>query len=413
MKRATVLLVIGLTATAVLGEEPVYFPDAGLKAAVEAELGISDPTPTDMLGLTSLVARYSGILDLTGLEYAENIRWLNLLDNQISDISVLSGLTNLQYLFLTENQISDISPLSRLTNLETLGLDGNQISDTRPLSALTNLRYVGLSANQIDDISPLSSLASLEQLWIGNNQISALPVLSGLTNLQWLYLWNNQISDTSPLSALKNLQGLYLWKNEISDTSPLSALTNLQLLDLRDNHIGDISPLSALTNLTFLDLIGNQTSDISPLTALTSLRWLLLNGNPLNWEAYCIYIPIILKNNTGVTLYADPNPYNCDTPEAIVEHAAETIANLDPENLNNANSAMALINKINATLVMIQEGFHVEALEKLHDDILQKTDGCATTGEPDRNDWILTCEDQEELYALITQAIELLVNLIY
>ena len=40
---------VGLTAA----EDPVYFPDAELKAAIEQALGVVDPTPTDMLALTS------------------------------------------------------------------------------------------------------------------------------------------------------------------------------------------------------------------------------------------------------------------------------------------------------------------------------------------------------------------------
>lgn len=34
-----------------MAQVPVNFPDANLKAAVETALGISDPTPTDMLAL--------------------------------------------------------------------------------------------------------------------------------------------------------------------------------------------------------------------------------------------------------------------------------------------------------------------------------------------------------------------------
>lgn len=58
-------------------EDPVYFADSNLKATVEAELGITNPTPTDMLGLTYLLASYDGIFDLTGLEYATNLIYLN------------------------------------------------------------------------------------------------------------------------------------------------------------------------------------------------------------------------------------------------------------------------------------------------------------------------------------------------
>ena len=72
----------------VMAADPVYFPDANLKAAVESELGIIDPTPTDMLSLTSLHA--VGIEDLTGIEYAMNLDFLNLAyNNQIGDLSLI------------------------------------------------------------------------------------------------------------------------------------------------------------------------------------------------------------------------------------------------------------------------------------------------------------------------------------
>ena len=62
----------GLSQTA-MAEDPVYFADANLKAAVESELGISNPTPTDMLLLSTLDANMCGITDLTGIEYATNL----------------------------------------------------------------------------------------------------------------------------------------------------------------------------------------------------------------------------------------------------------------------------------------------------------------------------------------------------
>jgi len=67
-----------------------------------------------------------------------------------------------------------------------------------------------------------------------------------------------------------------------------------------------------------------------------------------------------------------------------------------------------LINKIEATLVMIEEGLYAEALDKLEHDILKKTDGYAETGAPDKTDWIVDCEAQAEVYPLIVYAIEFL-----
>ncbi|MCL1866896.1 MAG: leucine-rich repeat domain-containing protein [Oscillospiraceae bacterium] len=53
------------------------------------------------------------------------------------------------FLYLQGNKITDISPLVALTNLEELNLSQNQITDISPLSALTNLKILDLSQNHI------------------------------------------------------------------------------------------------------------------------------------------------------------------------------------------------------------------------------------------------------------------------
>ena len=144
MKINVSLIMIFVTAISytALAEEPVYFADASIKQAVEEALGVTDPSPIDMLGLTSLSARNRGISNLAGLEYARNLQELSLGANHINDRSPLSRLTSLQNLNLSNNRISDISPLSGLTSLRDLGLQGNQISDLSPLSGLTRLQYL-------------------------------------------------------------------------------------------------------------------------------------------------------------------------------------------------------------------------------------------------------------------------------
>jgi hypothetical protein len=84
--------------------------------------------------------------------------------------------------------------------------------------------------------------------------------------------------------------------------------------------------------------------------------------------------------------------------------AVETL--LTPENLKNENMKNALLNKIDEALEMINRGNYKSALNKLQNDILQKTNGCAEIGEPDKNDWIITCEEQSEIYPLIIETIE-------
>ncbi|NIP23310.1 MAG: hypothetical protein GWN67_17075 [Phycisphaerae bacterium] len=55
---------------------------------------------------------------------------------------------------------------------------------------------------------------------------------------------------------------------------------------------------------------------------------------------------------------------------------------------------------------MIEEDNYTGALNKLENDILTKINGCDKMGEPDKNDWIITCEEQGEIYPLVIGTIE-------
>jgi hypothetical protein len=105
--------------------------------------------------------------------------------------------------------------------------------------------------------------------------------------------------------------------------------------------------------------------------------------------------------------------------QEIVEDAQDAldwldtaIDDLDPGVLRNRNRRTPLHNKVDEVREMIEEGDYEGALDKLENDILPKTDGCANQGSPDNNDWIETCDAQAELYAIVTQAIELLRELL-
>ena len=279
-----ILILALLPAHLAEAEDPVYFADAVLKAAVEDALWVLDPTPTDMEALTKLVCVNSGVTNITGLEYAENLQHLNLRFNQISGVSALSGLTSLRHLDLSRNyEISSIGSLAGLTRLHYLNLHINQIENISALSGMTDLTFLDLHGNQIVDISALSELDKLEHLGLNENSIQDITPLAGLTKLNKLYLHYNQIEDISALAALTSLHTLNIYLNDISDISPLSNLTDLQTLSFHYNQVSDIS---ALADLSYL----------------TQLR---MQANPLNREACDIYLPLILENNPGVHVAYD------------------------------------------------------------------------------------------------------------
>lgn len=197
-------------------ESPVNIPDPALKAAVEEALSLENPTPTDMLGLTSLTANAQGIFSLSGLEYATNLEAIEFTFNRINSISSLSALTNLKKIVLNNNQIGDMSVVAGLSNLVHLDIHNNNISDISAVAGLCGLRTVVLRINQIIDISPLSGLSDLEYLDMRDNQIYDLWPLSGLSKLRIVDLWGNHIADVSPLCHLMALASLELGNNPLN-----------------------------------------------------------------------------------------------------------------------------------------------------------------------------------------------------
>ena len=346
--------------------ELVTFADQNLKQAVMDALEITiDPTTADMARLESLSAKNLGITDLTGLEHAMNLGYLNLPGNNIGDPSLVSGLTNLWYLNLSGSPISDltflseltnlvnlrlwwaqitdltpiagltglqelwiqgnldladISPLSGLTSLEFLQMRRTAVSDLSPLAGMTQLRELRADSTQVSNLTPLTNLTGLVELRVNNNQIDDISPLAGLTSLVHLRIDNNQIADVSVVEGLTNLESISLWHNQISDLTPLIDLAyqnNWIEIDVQSNLISDLTPFSTLAamgmDVTHLDLSDNQISDISPLSALTELVELKLNENQISDVS-----PLQYMTNLAL-LYLEGNPLSWD---AYCEYAA-------------------------------------------------------------------------------------------
>ena len=318
----------------------VEIPDPNLERAVREELELSAEvlvTQEEMLRLKRLELLLKQIKDITGLQHAKNLTFLNLADNRISDITPLGELVNLEGLAIRDNPIGDITPLGNLANLEYLNAGGINLTDITPLSNLTELRTLWIWHNRITDITPLTNLTQLEKLGISYNQITDISPLANLTALKELRIDNNQIVDVSPLANLTRLTDLTIANNVIIDFRPLFGLnlqrvdvdihrlqelassglqelasseieipdpnlnkairealvlpdenpiTQLEMLKLRRlelllKQIQDITGLQHAKNLTFLNLADNRISDITPLGELVNLEGLAIRDNPI------------------------------------------------------------------------------------------------------------------------------------
>jgi len=145
----------------------VFFPDEGLETAIRA--AISKPlgflTEADLSGITALDARNYGIRNISGIEFCNNLAWLDLDTNQIADLRPLEQLgrpespfdSTLVYLNLDGNEITDITPLSGLLNLKQLSLFNNQVADITAL--VTNVEAGGALESAVLDSRTLGEEA--------------------------------------------------------------------------------------------------------------------------------------------------------------------------------------------------------------------------------------------------------------
>lgn len=255
----------------------VNIPDANFKArllAASPSIGIASTETPDVNGLvssyTTIDTNGDGVIQVSEVLM---IKYLNVVDSNISNLQGINGFLNLETLSCSFNQISTLN-VSNLTNLKRLDCNVNQISNIN-VGGLINLRWLNCANNQISllDLSGLTSLINLE---CSNNQLTSLN-LSGLTNLNWLNCYSNQLASID-VSSLTNLQWLNCDYNQLQSLN-LSGLNNLKELSCNNNLLTSLN-VSGLTNLNWLSCYSNQLPSID-VNGLTGLYWLSCAGNQL------------------------------------------------------------------------------------------------------------------------------------
>ena len=216
------------------------------------------------------------------------------------DIGPLCKYTNIMYLDISDNQVSDVSVLQKMPALTQLRASDNRIEScldfAPPLCTSENawssghravgslLSSVDLRGNAIAQINDLSRHKLIEVLLLGRNFISKIEGLSNLSNLKVLDLSYNNLCAIEGLRGLM-IQELNLRGNRIEDLSALGAeeLPRLTVLDLAENRIKTLKPLRACDHLSFLDVRDNKLEAIRQvefLKDLKSLEVLYFIGNP-------------------------------------------------------------------------------------------------------------------------------------
>lgn len=142
--------------------------------------------------------------------YLANSVW-ELNQNRIVDLSPLETAKQLRFLDVSSNEIKDISPIQTLTNLEFLSCMQNQIEDVSMVTRenFPRISYVYLSQNNIQDGSALQKLAQggegkttvqyymtpyYNQLYLGIAQAKSSPVHMELMGIDVTEIFLNALT---------------------------------------------------------------------------------------------------------------------------------------------------------------------------------------------------------------------------
>ncbi|XP_054905603.1 leucine-rich repeat-containing protein 23 [Poeciliopsis prolifica] len=224
---------------------------------------------------------------------------LDLRERGLSDIVAISSYIHIRFLDLSNNYISDLSPLAPMTHLLWLKVDGNSVKSLQgqPLAEFTFLQWLSVASNQLEDLEGLVG-PSLETLILSGNSIQKVSGFenANFANLVSLELRANRLETTSGFD-LPNLRKLYLAQNFIKRLEGLEKLERLTTLHLRDNHLENLEGLcSEMKSLQYLNVRGNAIAEADALRSLrlltNSLKVLVIAENPIV-EAL-LYRPTVL-----------------------------------------------------------------------------------------------------------------------
>ena len=232
---------------------------------------------SSMKNLVELDLSHNNISDIEGLKSNTKLQKLDLSYNKLdttenyNPIGSLNRLGKLKYLNLENNSICNITPISNLTDIVSLKLNSNAItpSSIDSIVGLTALREIGLGYN--DTLSDLSAFYSLQYV----DKLEYVD-LSGI-NLHGQFSTSGQTKFPSSV----NLKTLIIASSKLTDLdlNDILKFSNLTTLNIADNkeltQAGLNSFFADCTQLESVDISRSDIKglpDLSKMNALKSLK---------------------------------------------------------------------------------------------------------------------------------------------
>ena len=180
---------------------------------------------------------------LSGLDIFYNISVIDLSDNNITNVSVLTNFKRLYSINLSNNKVTDVSALKDLENLGSINLSGN--NNVNGYEQLDNLYQINLSNTNLSALNNISNNERLSQLDLSNNTQLDYNSLKLPKNISYLVLDNTNFKNNN-LSNLKNLYSLSIKNNGLKNLDSLRNIKSLTSLDVSNNEITNFSALTEI-----------------------------------------------------------------------------------------------------------------------------------------------------------------------
>ena len=238
-----------------------------------------------------------------------NLSEIDLSNNNITDVSILSKLEKLNILDISGNK--NVTGYEKLNNLYTLKLNNTNLISLNDISNI-NLFSLDLSNNPYLDYNSLKLPSKLHRLLLDNTNFNGMD-LSNYTDLYELSIRNNNLQNLDLLKGNKTIYVYDISNNDIKDYSALkdiiaglestNSYTSAQIT-ARSNNISDITIFNNL-NISVLDISNNNITDLSNFKN-DNIRQIDLSNNKITKGIKSLAnVNVIYLDNCGISSLKD------------------------------------------------------------------------------------------------------------
>lgn len=222
-------------------EKELTFNESGLTAAAMEAIAANT-------GLTYLDISNNNVSDLSALSSLTSLHYLSVAANPLTDLRGAENMKDLKVLYANDSNLESISAVNGFTKLETLYVSGTKLTNLDAVKDSVGMTYIDASGSKLESADAVSGMKDLTVLILSNCKLTKAPDLSALTKVTSVNLSGNK--ELSDVSGLEKFNPTDYEKADDPDSN-ISVTLNLQGCAVKTISL-------SATMLTNLNLQGNQ-----------------------------------------------------------------------------------------------------------------------------------------------------------